>query len=227
MKKLLLAVLILSLSLFATENVHLKNPKIYSSLGDEIYNNLPKIQALKQLDGYKSLTAKIDKYSLDIQKAKKFGFELEAGYESESDLKLDYLQYIRKLKKENDFFVRSAHSSLRAAIDSEDNSLFISIVNSGLIDTRKNKNKIMNYYNNHKQGIKPDGVIQDFIDEAYIKKHKKKNWAKIRKQLELKNIKRIRANDKLKQEALEKRLSEEARLKKEVIRAEQKRELSY
>lgn len=224
MKKLLL-VLILSLSLFATVDIPLKNPKVYSSLGDVIYNNLPKIQALKQLDEYKSLTAKIDKYSLDVQKAKKFGFELEAGYESESDLKLDYLQYIRKLKKENDFFVRSVYSSLRSAIDSENNTLFISIVNSGLIDTRKNKNKIMNYYNKHKNEIKTDGVIQGFIDEDYIKKHNKKDWAKIRKQLELKNIKRIRANDKLKQEALEKRLSEEVRLKKEAIRAEQEREL--
>jgi len=222
MKKILL-LLILSISLFAKEATPLKNPKVYSSLGDVIYNNLPKIQALKQLEEYKNFTNKIDEYSLNVQKAKKFGFEVESG--NRSNLKIDYLQELRKLNKVNEYFVRTANSSLKSAIDNENNNLFITIVNSGLIDTRKNKNKIMNYYNKHKNEINPAGVIQDFIDEAYVKKYKKKYTAGMKKRLELENIKRIRANDKLKQEALEKKLSEEVRLKKQVIRAEHKREL--
>lgn len=224
MKKILF-ILILSLSLFSKEGVPLNNPKIYSSLGDVIYNNLPKIQALKQLEEYKNFTNKIDEYSLNVENTKKFGFEVESG--NKNNLKLDYLKKIRKLNKDNEYFVRIANSGLKSAIDNKNNNLFIKIVNSGLIDTRKNKNKIMNYYNKHKDEINPAGVIQGFIDEAYVRKYKKKYTAGMKKRLELENIKRIRANDKLKQEALEKRLSEEVRLKKEVIRAEQKRELFH
>ena len=85
----------------------------------------------------------------------------------------------------------------------------------------------MNYYNKHKNEIDPVGVIQGYIDESYVKKYKKKYTASMKKRLELENIKRIRANDRLKQEALEKRLSEEVRVKKEAIRAEKEKELSY
>jgi len=101
MKKILL-LLIFSILLFAKDATPLNNPKVYSSLGDVIYNNLPKIQALKQLQEFKNFTNKIDEYTLNVQKAKKFGFEIESG--NKIKLKIDYLNEIRKLNKVNEYF---------------------------------------------------------------------------------------------------------------------------
>lgn len=96
----------------------------------------------------------------------------------------------------------------------KDNSLFIGTVNSGLLDTRKYQKQIMNYYKMHKDSINPEGIIQEFVDEAYSKKHKKRWKLKTKKQIEEEKIKRLRANDKLKQEALENKLLQELKEKK-------------
>lgn len=216
MQKLLL-LFIFTLTLFAD------NPKVYAKLGDSIYDNLTKIEYLKGLEAYKELRGKIDIYSSRVKKAKVFGFAVENG--SRANVKLDYLKEIRSLSKLNHYFERSAQNNFISAIKMKNNDLFIGIVNSGFIDTLKHKKKIMNYYNQNKKFINPEGVIQNFIDEAYAKKHKKRWKPKTKKQLQEEKIKRLRKNDKLKEEALERRLAAEVKAKKKKIREEQEKEL--
>ena len=94
-----------------------------------------------------------------------------------------------------------------------------------MIDTQKNSAKIIDYYKKHTNEVNPDGVIQNLIDKDYAKKHKKKYVKKTNPLTNKAKVKRIRVADKAKDEALEKKLSDEVAQKKENIRQEQEREL--
>lgn len=196
------------------------NPKVYQSLGDEIYDNISKIETLKQLKQYEGFIEKIDTYAKKVQKTKDFGYQVESG--ARANLKLDYLSQIREHKKVNDSFVRSAHNALQSALDTKNDVLFIGVVNSGLIDARANKKKILNYYKAHSDTINPEGIIQTFLDED---KNKKRWRGKTKKELQAEKVARLRKNDKLDEEALEEKLANELREKKRKIRAKQEREL--
>jgi len=216
MKNILLLAFI-SIALYA------QNPKVYSSLGDVIYDNLDKIESLKKIDNYKTFSFKIDQYSKDVDKTKKLGFAIESGEMVKT--KLEYLDKLRELSNINDYFFRSAYISFEKSIDNQDNNLFIDIVNTGMIDTKKNKVKILNYYNLHSEDINSSGLIQNMIDEEKTKKTKKKSYYKTKKQIDEAKIRRIRASDKYKREMMEQKLQKELELKKEKIRKDQEREL--
>ena len=221
MKKILLFCII-SLSLFAQSIDSLSNPKVYSALGDEIYDNVYKIQKLKQIEKYGSFILKIDAYLSKVAEAKKLGYAVESG--QKLDERLDYLDRIRKLSQENSYFFKSAYSSFQSAIDTQNSKLFLSIVNSGMINAQKNSKKIINYYKKHSDEIDSTGIIQNLIDEVKNKKNKKYT-KKVKSLTNKAKVKRIREADKYNQEALEKKLSDEVAKKKEKIKQEQEREL--
>ena len=222
MKFLILSILFI-FTVFAQEMNSAENPKVYTSLGNEIYTNIPAIEKLKQIEKYKVFTKKIDIYVKKVKESKVFGYEVASG--SRSNVKLHYLKQLREHKKVNDYFVRSAHDALKSAINSKDNTLFIEIVNSGLINTRANQKQIMTYYKAHSSEIDPKGIIQTFLDEEYAWKHRKQYKPKTKAELQKEKVARLREKDKLDAEALEKRLSKELKLKKEKIIQEQEREL--
>jgi len=205
MQKLLL-LFIFTLSLFSQDISLSKNPNVYTSIGDIVYDNIEKIESLKRIEKFEAYSDKIDAYALRVRKAKSLGFGVESG--ARSNVKLDYLKTLRELEKVNAYFMRTVKNSFSSSIETSDNDLFIGLVNSGLINTAKNKRKIMSYYKLHKDEIAADGIIQEFLDEAYAKKNKKKWKPKTKKQLEEEKISRLRINDKLKQMALEKKLAE-------------------
>jgi hypothetical protein len=216
MKKVLL-LCVVWLGLFA------QNPKVYSVLGDGVYDSVDKVKALKSVDGYVAFIPKIDRYLTEVAKAKELGYLVESGQKISQ--KTQYLKTLRKLSEENKYFTRSANSTFKSALESQNSDLFISIVNSGMVDTQKNSAKIINYYNKHTNEINPDGVIQNLMDEAYAKKHKKKYVKKTKSLTNKAKVKRIREADKAKEVALEKKLSDEVAQKKENIRQEQEKEL--
>ena len=222
MKFLILSILFIFI-VYAQEINSTENPKVYTSLGNEIYANMSAIENLKQIEKYQFFIEKIDIYVKKVKKTKAFGYEVASG--NRSNFKLDYLKQLREHKKVNDYFVRSAHDTLKLAIDTKDNALFIDIVNSGLVNTRANQKQIMNYYTIHSSEIDPKGIIQTFLDEEYALKNTKQYKPKTKAELQKEKVARLRRNDKLDAEALEKRLSEELRLKKEKIIQEQEREL--
>ncbi len=221
MKRIFL-ICIISLSLFAQNTAFIGNPKVYSVLGDEIYNNISNIKKLKKIDKYSSFIPKIDGYITMVAEAKKFGFMIESGQKANE--KKHYLNTLRKLAKENSYFLRSAESTLKSAIDTKNNKLFLSIINSGMINIKKNSKRIFSYYNKNSDKIVVSGALQSFIDKEYSKRSKKYT----KKKRSLKNedkIKRIRELEKYKQKLLEKKLSDEVAQKKQKILEEQQREL--
>ena len=212
--------LLLNITLYA------QNPKAFSALGDVIYNNVDKIQKLENIDDYEVYKKKIKEYVADVKKLKKEGFALDEGINTN---KMQYLNKLRKLSQTNDFLVRSAKRNLDLAIENGNSKFFSQLINTGLIDEKKSKNKIIDYYFSHSDEVNATGLIQKYLDNDKNlrgKKEYKKSLLNSKKLRELEKIKRIRKKDKLQQEKLEQQLNQEVQKKKLQIRQEQKKELS-
>ncbi|DAB29669.1 MAG TPA: hypothetical protein CFH84_08630 [Sulfurimonas sp. UBA12504] len=203
------------------------NPKIYSTLGDAIYNNTENILKLKDMEAYAAMYEDIDKYISEVHVVKKIGKAIEEGDTSVSSK--EYLEKLRILSKENDNYVRSAQSKFRTSMSDEDSELFSLLINSELVDTSRYKNEIINYYVAHSESVNADGVIQKFIDEENSLKNKEvvnKKLYKSKQQYQKEKIQRIREQDEAQQKALEETLEEELEKKKSEIRENQVKELA-
>ena len=207
--------------------VSAQNPKPYAALGDVIYDNITNIESLKQIDSYKLYIDDINKYVSEVNEAKVLGYELEKAATSKT--KKEYLNTLRSLSKTNDYFLRSINNQYKESMKKDNFELFWQIINSGLINTQKNKKEIIDYYYKHKENINSAGVIDNFLEEdARLKATKdlQKKYYKSKKQLESEKIKRIRANDKAAQKRLEEDLQKDLNLKKAEIRKIQRKELA-
>jgi len=221
MRKYFLYFLLLTTLLFA------QNPIAFAALGDVIYDNVDKIEKLKNIDEYKIYDEKIDKYVADVKKAKEEGFALENG--STAVTRKAYLNKLRTLVKTNDFFVHSVEASYDAAKKNQNSRLFSQIINSGLLDTETRKKEIIDYYFSHAQDMNTTGLIQSYLDEdakLRAKKEAQQKRYKSKKEREAERIRQIRENDKREKERLEKKLQEELQEKKLEIREYQKEELN-
>jgi len=205
----------------------LNNPKPYGALGDVIYDNVDSIDSLGKLDSYSLYKEDIQEYVQSVTQTKEEGFKLEL--QKASITKREYLNKLRELSKKNDYYLRTAKASYKNSMNTNNFTLFSDIINSGLINTDKNKKEIIDYYYKHSEDINSSGVIDNFLNSdaklRALKDAQKKHY-KTKKQLEEEKIKRIRANDKAAKEKLEKELQEDLQNKKLKIRQEQKKELA-
>ncbi len=205
-----------------------QNPLAYSALGDVIYDNAKGIEKLQNIKLFEVFQPKIQKYLLDVSQTKKYGFALDNS--EKGSTKKEYLNKLRELSKTNDFFLRSARNSYHSAIQSNDSQLFSQLLNTGLIDIKSNIVQIKTYYEQHSDEINATEYVKNFFDEDARIKQQEQRLQKpslTKEQIEEERIKRIRANDRAKREALKKTLDEEAIRKKIQIREEQKKELLY
>lgn len=206
-------------------NAH--NPKPYAVLGDVIYNNVNNIESLKQIESYSLYLDDIEKYVTAVHETKEEGYTLEKS--ATSKLKKEYLNKLRALSKTNDYYLRSIKNQYKESMKKDNFKLFSQIINSGLIDTNKNKKEIIDYYYKNKEQIDSTGIIDKLLEEdARLKRQKEseKKRYKTKKQLQEEKIKRIRENDKAQQKKLEEDLQKDVDNKKEQIRKVQKRELA-
>jgi len=185
-----------------------QNPKIYSALGDVIYNNLDGISKLKNYILYAKDIEKINEYIKKVKLIKKKGFLIENGNKKIN--KYDYLNSLRSLSKINDFYLRSVKNNFKKSIENKDSKLFEQMVNSGLVDTKRYKSKIITYYLFHIEDINATGVIQNILDQNKELKKKKQVQKKVYKskhKLQEEKMKRIRAKDKLRQAKIEREIN--------------------
>ncbi len=221
MKKLFILFLLATLLLA-------KNPNVYAALGDVIYDNAIKIEKLKSIAEYSSSSNIIDRYISSVNKLKEEGFKIEAGDKTLDNRK--YLNKLRELSKTNDFFVRQVYKTYKMALKNEDSWLLSQMINSGLMDTEKYKEEIVEYYMTHSDVMDTKGIIQKYLDEdEKLRAQQKLSKIKVglsREEMLNAKIRRLRENDKLKQEAIKKSLEEEVAHEKVKIREEQIKELS-
>ncbi len=221
--------LLLGLVLAFTLTFAINNPPIYASLGDVIYDNAPKIKELKNFKEYKPFKEKIENYIKEVEGTKKLGFAIVQGkFEDKDAKKKVYLNKLRELAKTNDFFVRSANALFESAMENRDYDLFVRIINTGLVDTQRHKDEILEFYEQNKANIQPSGILEEIIKKNEIKKkevHTAEYYERLRKLKEQEKIRRLREKDRKRQEELQKRLEQELKKKKEQIRKEQLEEL--
>jgi len=217
---------ILFLTLFATLLLS-DNPKVYSQLGDKIYNNVNGIGKLAEIEQYIQYKEQIAQYIGEVDTTKRTGFLIEKGNKKINSK--SYLDNLRKFSKTNDFFLRSAKNNFLVSMEKEDSRLFSSLVNSGLIDTQKYKSDIVTYYLFHMDSVDPRGTIQNILDNDEALRKKKQSQKKVyksKKQIQQEEIQRIRKYDKIRQEKIEKRLQEKVNREKKEIINNQRKELS-
>ncbi len=221
MKKLIITAF-LTLQLFAQNTTILQNPFTYSSLSDEIYNNVNSIEKLQFMLEYEADITKIKDYVIDVQKAKNNGYKID---DKEKNIdNSSYLKALRKLSLTNDYYVDKINNDLASSMENIDNDLFLKSVNSGLIDISKNKKSIIGYYLANRDNIEATGILKSIIDE-YINNKKPIKKGLTDAQLNKLEIERIRKKDKIKQKAMERSAEEEVIRKKIEIRRVQKEEL--
>ncbi|MCW8838640.1 MAG: hypothetical protein OQK11_08065 [Thiovulaceae bacterium] len=208
---------------FFTLHLFAINPKVYSALGDQLYDNLDHIGQLQDINEFKMYRKKIQEYYYNVKSIRKIGFMIDKGDLTVS--KRDYLKKLRKLSKTNDFFVQSVQSAFQKSLKQNDSILFLDMVKSGLIDTNKYKHEIKKYYYEHKKELNIEGsIIEKFVNED-LKNKKRVYTGPTKEQLQKAKIQRIRAKDKARQEEIAKSIEEELLKKKQKIREEQKKEL--
>lgn len=202
-----------------------QNPKAYASLGDKIYNNTSNIKKLENIGDYYLYTDDIEKYLQEVNATKEFGYSLDKNSSVESRKR--YLNKLRALSKDNDYYSRMAVTSFKSSMKKEDSALFSQIINSGLINTQKYKKEILDYYFAHSKDINATGVVQKYLDEnrALQERDRLKKKYKTKQMLEAEKIQRLREEDRERHMQLEKRLNQELEKKKLEIRQEQKKEL--
>lgn len=201
-----------------------QNPKVYSTIGDDIYNNVDSIENLKSLSAYPYEKNKILKYVNAVKLSKQIGFNIESGNKEVSPSK--YLKKLRELSKTDKGFVRKVKAMFDKSIEEENTLLFLEMINSGLLDTKARQKEIMSFYKSHQDDISPVGVIQVFLDENAKLRKEHTYLIEAKKRKELARIKYLREKDKAEEEALNKKLTEELKEKKKEIRAHQKQELN-
>jgi flavorubredoxin len=124
--------------------------------------------------------------------------------------------------------MRAVQNSFKEAIRDNNNTMFMQVVESGLIDPQKHKKEILDYYFAHASDLNATGTIKKLLDENKELKAKQARLRKRalnKKQREEEKIKRIREKDRLEHAKLEKKLDEAVERKKIQIRKEQKEEL--
>lgn len=215
--KILLLVTIFTLQLFAI------NPKVYSALGDQLYDNLHSIERLQTNIEFKMYKKEIREYVFDVKSLKGIGFMIDK--DNSPITKREYLTKLRDLSKTNDYFIKTVNDLFNKSVRKENSKKFLSMIKTDLVDTDKNKDRIKEYYYKHKNELDISGtVIEKFVKEDRYKR-KKIDKGPTKEEIRKAKIQRIRAKDKARQEAIAKSLEKELLRKKKKIREEQRKEL--
>ncbi len=207
------------------------NPKAYSALGDVIYDNVDKIEKLKEMPMFRisedRIENRVDDYIDSVNEARMMGFALD-NKTNKFDKK-EYIKKLRELTKIHKEFITRVETLLNSSISDENSELFLKLVESGLLDIKKNKNKIKSYYLKHSDEIEEN----EFIKEALKEEKKtpqgpsqKEIKAKKYKKLKEDRIEKLREKEKAKDEAVKRLIEEEFQRKKREIIEEQKEELT-
>ena len=181
------------------------NPHVYTPLGDTVYDNALKIAKLKKLQEYVPFKKKIDIYLDKVAKVKKLGFAIKKG-EKKSQTKA-YLKQLRSLARTNDFFIRNAEAIFRKSLEKNYYNTVLELLDTGLIDVDRNEKDILNFYERNKGNFIPRGEIAKIVKKNVV--DKKVYQRRLKKIEEQENIRRMRENDRKRQQRIQKKLKEE------------------
>lgn len=202
-------------TLFAQTNLDRYSPKIYSRLGDEIYESVKNIKKLQQISRANDLEVRMKRYLNGVQDAKKLAYKIESM--NKIELAPEYLNRLRELYKEKEYFRKIAKYKLTESIQQDNKYKFISLINNGFIDANSYKSNIIVYYKRYGEEIISSKKVQDIVDQ-YNKSLRKKTYKKKSVKTKKKErIDRYRRLSKAKKEDFVNKLESELRIEKEKI----------
>lgn len=144
------------------------NPKLYSGLGDTIYDAMPKVSELAEVQAVAKHRNNIEAFLTKCSSTKEKGFVLDKGTKDKKETQA-YLERLRSLNSEYEFYVHTAEEALSRSIQDNDYGNFAALIRTGLIDIEDNSDRIVGFYELHKKG-QPIEEIEDYI--AYMKELK-------------------------------------------------------
>jgi len=218
MKKYLFS-LIFSVVLYA------ENPVSFSALGDVVYNDIAKFEQLKALASMRDYIPLIDRYIEAAEKSKTMGFAVDT--KKPSVTAKAYLDELRTLSTEHDTIVSGARERFEEAIQDEDGETVSAMITIGIIDPQVYSTQLIQYYEEFSEEqnltvIEP--LYRDYEHTLTVDQNRSKSDnTEISSKEAL--LKRMRATEKARSEALERSVSEEREREKQKVMNEQKKEL--
>lgn len=219
--KIILATLLLSLSLFG------QNPAAFAGLGDVIYNDIGMFEELGKLDAMHDDRAAIEAYIESAKANKEIGFALDAKNEPAASER--YLKELRRLSAEHDTIMTNARDRFNEAIADEDATTITGMISIGAIDPKQYKGELIHYYEEFSEEQNLSVIEPLYIEyqrtlplEQNATKGNAVSYEALKKE-EL--LKRMRAQQKAKSEAVERTVREEEAREKEKVMEKQKKEL--
>lgn len=202
------------------------NPSIYAALGDAIYNTMPRVEQLADVKAMKYHRTNIVEYLQRCREAKEQGYTLQKqGTEEQMQA---YLERLRYLNAEYEFYVRATQSALKRTIDEDDYAAFSELIKTGLIDIDKNSDRILKFYESNR-GESRLVEIEDYKayqQELYeLEQRQALKKEELYKSYKQRRIEQVRARQEAKKQAQRKAIDEEAEQKKLELHRTQKTEL--
>ena len=226
MKKYLL-LFTLSLSLFA------QNPKSFAALGDVIYNDVSKFENLKEMPSMQEYRTAIDAYIVSANETKKMGFAIDIeNAKDNKDAAVDgkeYLKALRNLSTEHDVIIDNSRARFKEAITDEDSETINGMIDYGVIEIEDYKDELIHYYEEFGEDQNLSSLETMYAEHINGLNKDTNATALSNAQREAREnearIKRMRAQDKAKTDALEKLVEEEKEREKQKVLNEHKKEL--
>ncbi len=135
----LLLIITVSISIWAD------TPKLYSSLGDLIYDNMESISRLADIKVMSKHDESIARYIGNCKMAHKHGLALNIDDPDAKAVK-NYLEELRALDKERIAFIQISDRLLSKSIEEDDLESYSELIKSGVTDIERDSDRIIDYY---------------------------------------------------------------------------------
>ncbi len=215
MKLLLLTFLLLN-------TLYAQNPAIYASLGDKIYDNANGIDLLLQVETLEAHHKKIFEYMFTTSEAKKQG-QMISDHNPTAISPKEYLNTLRKLSKENDYYTRIARVAYKKAIADAKLKDIKLLLDSNLLENEKSLIELELFYE-----VNADKLdLSIFMSYLNINENGNK-VVKVKKSsgnVNASKVERLREKEKRKELANKKEIDAEIDKQKEELHKKQKSEL--
>lgn len=198
------------------------NPAIYAGLGDVIYDAMPKMAQLANVGAMAHHRDNILQYLKKCEAARTAGYAVDKG--GDDTARKSYLETLRTLNGQYEFFIRTAHAALNQTIIDNDYQGFSALIKTGTIEIDRDPDQIVGFYE-LKRGESCLPEIEDYLNyQAALKAHEKEEKAKrqeIYDGYKQRRIEQVRARQDAKKKAQVRAINEETEQRKEALHREQ------
>lgn len=206
------------------------NPKIYSGLGNVIYDDMESISRLSDIKAMAKYNDSIAAYLEKCRAVRKSGFALEKNQPTPAETKA-YLNSLRSLEKEHAYFLRLTNSALLQTIQNNDYNGYSELIKSGLVDIEKNSEDIVGFYLQNRNEYNALAEVEDFMRyQEELQKRENQEEARrhsLYRSYKQQRIRQIHKRQAEKKAAITKSINDERERTKMEVYKQQEEELQF